>query len=642
MRKVNISLQNVFSLIFNYVKNKILIQFKAVIFVVLYLASFQLLVLKAPIADALAVTGGIIVVAIGLAAFLEGLFLSIMPLGEMCGRNIPGKMKLYAIVAFSVILGVTATLAEPAIGFLKAQGSSISPWRAPMLYYLLNAGTNMTIAAVALGIGLSVLCGVIRALHLLSLKPFIFSIIPVMLVLTYFIGNDPRMISAAGLVWDVGGVATGPVTVPLILALGLGISAMNGKNNNKSGDGFGVVMLASALPALIMMILVLVLSGQMPQASTPERFFSENNKTYAMKVLGINDYQKFEEIAVLAKSDTGDVMTKLSPEHEANIISTIIDAIKAILPLSIILLVVLTLFMKEKIKNKDEVFLGIILCLVGLALFNGGMLRGLQSLGSQTGEALPKAYKEVARLDKMETFACIDESIIVKAIKNHGSIVEMMPVSRENGKLEYIPFNREKYDSETKTYEYIPVDKPLWAKNASQIGYIIILLFMFVMGIGVTLAEPLLYAMSLQVEEMTGGSYKSKMLIYIVAAGVAIGIAAGFARILYDFPTMYLLVFAYSLALIATIFSDDEFASIAWDSGGVTTGPITVPLVIATGMGIGSQAGVADCFGVIASASVFPITTVLISGIVIKLLNRAPAKKDDKNEVYEIIGGAEI
>jgi hypothetical protein len=392
----------------------------------------------------------------------------------------------------------------------------------------------------------------------------------------------------------------------------------------------------------MVMILVLVLRGQMPEASTPEQFFSENNKTYAMKVIGVCDNQKFEEIAALAKYDIDAATAKLSHKHETKVLNTIIDAAKAILPLSIILLVVLTLFMREKIKNADEVFLGIFLCFVGLALFNGGMLHGLQSLGSQTGEALPKAYKEVARLDKKEIFTNIDESVIVKAIKDHDEVVEVMPISRENGKLEYIPFNRDKYDAQTKTYEYIPVDKPLWAKNASQGGYITILLFMFVMGVGVTLAEPLLYAMSLQVEEMTGGSYKSKMLIYIVAAGVAIGIAAGFARILYDFPTMYLLIFAYGSALIATIFSTDEFAAIAWDSGGVTTGPITVPLVIATGMGIGSQAGVADCFGVIASASVFPITTVLISGIVIKLLNKTPSKKIDKNEVYEIIGGTEV
>jgi hypothetical protein len=144
--------------------------------------------------------------------------------------------------------------------------------------------------------------------------------------------------------------------------------------------------------------------------------------------------------------------------------------------------------------------------------------------------------------------------------------------------------------------------------------------------------------MSLQVEQMTGGSYKSKTLVYFVAIGVACGIASGFARILYDFPTSYLLIGAYSAALLATIFSDDEFASIAWDSGGVTTGPITVPVVIATGMGIGTQAGVADSFGVIAAASVFPIISVLLSGIVIKIINRRQVARVEKNEVFEIIG----
>jgi MFS family permease len=561
-----------------------------------------------------------------------------MPLGEMCGRNIPGKMKLYFIVIFSIILGITATLAEPAIGFLRAQGSSISPWRAPMLYYLLNGGTNLTIAAIAVGIGISVLCGVIRALNLLSLRPFIYTIIPVMLILTYAIGNDPRMISATGLAWDVGGVATGPVTVPLILALGLGISAMNGKNNSGSGDGFGVVMLASAFPALMVMLLVLFLRGQMPEPATPEQFFAEKNRSYAMKVLSISDNQKFDEIAELAKNNPQDLITRLSSGGKSTVFSTMIDAVKAILPLSIILFIVLTIFMREKIKNIDEIFLGVVLCLIGLALFNGGMLRGLQSLGSQTGEALPKAYKEMPRPDKKEIFSDVDESLIIKAVKNNKGIAQVIPVLRENDNLEYIPFDSQKYDAEEKTYEYIPVDKPLWSKDSSQMGYIIILLFMFVMGIGVTLAEPLLYAMGLQVEKMTGGSYKRKTLIYTVAVGVAVGVAAGFARILYDFPTMYLLLSAYALALIATMFSDDEFASIAWDSGGVTTGPITVPLVIATGMGIGSQAGVSDCFGVIASASVFPIVAVLISGIVINLTNKSLLEKKSEDKIYEIIG----
>ncbi len=100
---------------------------------------------------------------------------------------------------------------------------------------------------------------------------------------------------------------------------------------------------------------------------------------------------------------------------------------------------------------------------------------------------------------------------------------------------------------------------------------------------------------------------------------------------------IWILVGAYGVTLFLTIFSDEEFTAIAWDSAGVTTGPITVPLVIATGVGIGAQAGVADSFGVIASASVFPILTVLLSGIAINhSRKRYIAAQDEQPSVPSI------
>jgi hypothetical protein len=99
---------------------------------------------------------------------------------------------------------------------------------------------------------------------------------------------------------------------------------------------------------------------------------------------------------------------------------------------------------------------------------------------------------------------------------------------------------------------------------------------------------------------------------------------SGFARILFDLPLAWILIAAYALALILTAFSSEEFAAIAWDSAGVTTGPVTVPLVIAAGLGIGREAGATGgAFGIVATASVFPILAVLISGI----LNRIKAKR---------------
>ena len=123
---------------------------------------------------------------------------------------------------------------------------------------------------------------------------------------------------------------------------------------------------------------------------------------------------------------------------------------------------------------------------------------------------------------------------------------------------------------------------------------------------------------------MTTGIYKKTTLISMVAIGVGFGMTAGFARILFNLPLAWILAVAYLLALILTSFSSEEFAAIAWDSAGVTTGPVTVPLVIATGLGIGRESGATGgAFGIVATASVFPILAVLISGI----LNRIKAKK---------------
>ena len=98
---------------------------------------------------------------------------------------------------------------------------------------------------------------------------------------------------------------------------------------------------------------------------------------------------------------------------------------------------------------------------------------------------------------------------------------------------------------------------------------------------------------------------------------------AGFGRILFDWPLIPILVVAYALALVLTALSSEEITAIAWDCGGVTTGPITVPLVIAAGLGIGQRAGAAEAFGVVTMASVFPILAVLLSGFVLA------ARRDD-------------
>jgi hypothetical protein len=107
--------------------------------------------------------------------------------------------------------------------------------------------------------------------------------------------------------------------------------------------------------------------------------------------------------------------------------------------------------------------------------------------------------------------------------------------------------------------------------------------------------------------------------MYAVSGGVAFGIALGLARIIFDLPLAWLLLPAYLLAVVLTLLSSEEFVNIAWDSAGVTTGPITVPLVLAMGLGVGDAVQLVDGFGMLSMASIGPILSVLATGLWIRL-----------------------
>ena len=138
------------------------------------------------------------------------------------------------------------------------------------------------------------------------------------------------------------------------------------------------------------------------------------------------------------------------------------------------------------------------------------------------------------------------------------------------------------------------------------------------LGFGATLAEPALNALGQTVENLTNGSFKKNTLMYAVSLGVAFGISVGVAKIIFNIPIAYLLMPGYLLAIILTYFSNEEFVNIAWDSAGVTTGPVTVPLVLAMGLGFGNALGAIEGFGILSMASIGPIVAVLSTGLYIR------------------------
>ena len=119
-------------------------------------------------------------------------------------------------------------------------------------------------------------------------------------------------------------------------------------------------------------------------------------------------------------------------------------------------------------------------------------------------------------------------------------------------------------------------------------------------------------------EKITIGAFKKSLLMQSVALGVGLGIGVGVIKIAFNIPLEYLLIPPYLLLLGLTLISSEEFVNFGWDSAGVTTGPITVPLVLAMGLGIGGNVpGVIDGFGVLALASVGPIITALAVGLIV-------------------------
>jgi len=147
------------------------------------------------------------------------------------------------------------------------------------------------------------------------------------------------------------------------------------------------------------------------------------------------------------------------------------------------------------------------------------------------------------------------------------------------------------------------------------VGLTLSLAFAWILGFGATLAEPALNALGITTERLTNGVFRKKTLINAVSIGVGCGIAIGLAKLIFDLPLAWLLLPGYLLALVLTFFSSEEFVNVAWDSAGVTTGPITVPLVLAMGLGFGNATHAIEGFGILCMASIGPIITVMITGL---------------------------
>jgi hypothetical protein len=257
------------------------------------------------------------------------------------------------------------------------------------------------------------------------------------------------------------------------------------------------------------------------------------------------------------------------------------------------------------------VVLGITFALLGMALFTTGIELGLAPLGRQAGTHLPAAFQPIPLVEHADTIPRFDTTLVQTAVDSEGNRHRFFHALSPQG-YRSVPFEAAAFDTARHSYAYTPVHGPLFSR---MWGMVVVLLFAFVMGYGATLAEPALNALGRTVEELTVGSLRRTALVQTVAVGVGIGMAFGVAKILWNIPLLVLLIPPYIVALVITALSSEDYVNIAWDSAGVTTGPITVPLVLALGLGVGGQMGVVEGFGILAMASVWPILAVLTVGL---------------------------
>ena len=258
-KKIQVTAKSAMNLLGPYGYTRIMDQIKSVVPLALYLVLFQVLVLRQPVDAAISLCVGLVAVIIGLAVFMEGLNTGLMPFGKIIGDNLPKKASMPVVLIIIGILGVGVTFAEPAIGALQAFGASVDVKKAPYLYELLNNWTLPLVLMVGGGVGLAAILGTVRFVRGWSLKPMIYAALVPVAILSAYAWMDPNLKSILGLAWDCGAVTTGPVTVPLVLSLGIGIANAAGKGNS-SLSGFGVVTMASLFPILAVLILAIFVS----------------------------------------------------------------------------------------------------------------------------------------------------------------------------------------------------------------------------------------------------------------------------------------------------------------------------------------------------------------------------------------------
>ena len=490
--------------------------FRDLLPIILVIMFFQLAIIQVIPDNWLSTTIGLAIVGVGLAVFLLGLEVGIFPVGEGLAGDFARKGSTGWTLLFAFMIGFGTTVAEPALLVIADKAAGISSGR-------IDAFTLRMV--VAFSVGFAIVVGVWRIIKGTPIHYYIISGYVLVVAATFF---SPKEI--VGLAFDLGGVTTSTVTVPLVAALGIGLASTI-KGRNPVLDGFGLIAFASLTPMIF------------------------------VQFYGIYVYQFVEASAIAIP-----VVIEHIPETAAafdlsplSVLTGLFGVATDVIPILAVIFFFQYVILKKSVENIKEVLIGFGLVIIGLDAFIIGLEMGLFSLG------------------------------------------------------------------ETMAYQLTQNDST-----------IIIYAFAGAIGFSTTMAEPSLTAIARKAKEISDGKINDFVLRLAVALGVSVGIALGAFRIVNGGDIVYYIIAGYMFVIVLTFIAPKYIIPIAYDSGGVTTSTVTVPLVAALGLGLATNIPgrdpLIDGFGLIAFASLFPMITVMAYGVITE---RMGIKGDhEKEEIH--------
>lgn len=474
-------------------------------------------------------TGGVMVI-VGLTIFLLGVDIGILPIGERSGAELTSKRNLPLLLITAFFIGFMITIAEPDVQVLADQVKMINQSVSKWLLILMIAG----------GVGVFVTLGILRPLLSIPLKLLLVISYFIVLLLAFFSPSDFQ-----GVAFDAGGATTGPMTVPFIMALGLGVSAVRARSDNKdsvSDDSFGLTGIASIGPVFAVCLYGILLSSSGSKNGSEELV----SETASVSASGLFIY------------------LQLLPE-------VLREVLNALAPLVFMAVIFQIFLIKLPPFQVIRMVRGLIFSFAGLIIFLTGAQGGFMPVGTKLGEILG-------------ALSVSGDKLLV--LYNAGGIIERSCA--------------------------IP--------GIVQIVFLILTGCIF--GAVVVCAEPAVWVLTDQVENVSGGTIKRKVMLLALSAGVAISIGISMARVLFGFSFWYILIPGYAIAFLLSFFCPNLFTGIAFDSGGVASGPMTSTFILSFTLGASAASGgnpAVDAFGVIAMVAMTPLIAIQILGIVFKI-----------------------